>query len=172
MFSNKIKDFIIKNNVKKRLTNVKHIDSSDAIKTIGIIFDENLSNQKESMLSTLARHGFQSNQIEFLVFRALIKKNEVFNYPVFSMDDLNWSGVFSSERTNQFIQKKFDLLISYYQEEKPALLLLTHQTKANFKVGFADVDHRLHHFMIQSETTNAAVFIEELIKYLKILKKI
>ena len=84
MFSNKIKDFIIKNNVKKRLSNVKHLASNDVIKTIGIIFDETESNDKESLIKEIQKFGFQSNQIDFIVFREKVKKTEVFNYPVFS----------------------------------------------------------------------------------------
>ncbi len=172
MFSNKIKDFIIKNNVKKRLSNVKHLASNDVIKTIGIIFDETESNDKESLIKEIQKFGFQSNQIDFMVFREKVKKTEVFNYPVFSMKDINWNASFQKDEVKQFLNKNFDLLISYYDVEKPALVLLTHSTKANFKVGFANVDNRLHHFMIQSDTKNKVVFTEELFKYLKILKKI
>ena len=137
MFSNKIKDFIIKNNVKKRLSNVKHLASNDVLRTIGIIFDETASNDKESVIK-----------------------------------EINWNASFEKEEVKQFVNKKFDLLISYYDVEKPALVLLTHNSKANFKVGFANIDNRLHHFMIQSDTQNKVVFTEELFKYLKILKKI
>ncbi len=172
MFSNKIKDFIIKNNVKKRLSNVKHLASNDVIRTIGIIFDETASNDKESLIKEIQKFGFQSSQIDFIAFRETIKKTEVFNYPVFSMKDINWNASFEKEEVKQFVNKKFDLLISYYDVEKPALVLLTHNSKANFKVGFANIDNRLHHFMIQSDTQNKVVFTEELFKYLKILKKI
>jgi nitrogenase subunit NifH len=172
MFSNKIKDFIIKNNVKKRLSNVKHLASNDVIKTIGIIFDESESNDKEGVIKEIQKFGFQPSQIDFIVFREKIKKTEVFNYPVFSMKDINWNASFEKNEIKQFVDKNFDLLISYYDVEKPALVLLTHNSKANFKVGFANVDNRLYHFMIQSDTKNKVVFTEELFKYLKILKKI
>lgn len=73
---------------------------------------------------------------------------------------------------NRFIQFPFDLLISYYDSEKAALLLATHYSKSSFKVGFANIDNRLNHFLINTQVENYKVFIDELFKYLKILNKI
>jgi hypothetical protein len=67
---------------------------------------------------------------------------------------------------------KFDLLLNYYDTEKPALLLVSNQSKAAFKVGFASIDKKLNHFMINTNAENYKVFVEELFKYLKILNKI
>ena len=49
---------------------------------------------------------------------------------------------------------------------------ITHDSKARFKVGFSSIDKRLNHFMINSTSTNHAVFVNELFKYLKLLNKI
>jgi hypothetical protein len=172
MFSNKIKNFIIKNNVKKKLTNAKHIDSNTTINSIGIIFDESELNEKENIIIEIKKMGFQSNQIEFIVFKNKIDKKETFDYQVLSWKDVALNGVFTSPIANQFVNKKFDLLISYYDTEKASLLLLTYLSKANFKVGFSDVDSRLHHFLINVDIKKHKIFVEELFKYLKILKKI
>jgi len=51
-------------------------------------------------------------------------------------------------------------------------LLTTHLSKASFKVGFASIDKRLNHFMIDTNAENYMVFMEELFKYLKILNKL
>lgn len=172
MFSYKIKDFIIKNNVKKRLSDVKHIASGDSIKTIGIIFDESENSHRENLLNEIRKQGFGLPEVEFIVFKDRIKKTEEFNYPVFSNKDINWNATFTKSEVSQFAERKFDVLISYYDTEKAALLLLTHLSRAHFKVGFSDVDHRLNHFMIKSDSDKPSVFTEELFKYLRILKKI
>jgi hypothetical protein len=52
----------------------------------------------------------------------------------------------SSVEVNDFINKEFDLLISYYNIEKTILLQLK-----LFKVGFSSIDKRLNHFMIQTD---------------------
>ncbi|MBN8642578.1 MAG: hypothetical protein J0L86_12270 [Flavobacteriales bacterium] len=172
MFSHKFKDFIIKNSVKKRLSNVKHIASTNSVQTIGIIFDESQNTHREKLMNEIKKWQLSPLSIEFIVFKDRVKKTEVFDYSVFSNKDITWNASFTNAEVNQFSAKKFDLLISYYDEEKAALLLLTQISKANFKVGFSSVDHRLNHFLIQTEIDKSATFAEELFKYLKILKKI
>lgn len=172
MFSHKFKDFIIKNSVKKRLSNVKHIASTNSVQTIGIIFDESQNTHREKLMNEIKKWQLSPLSIEFIVFKDKVKKTEVFDYSVFSNKDITWNASFTNAEVNQFSAKNFDLLISYYDEEKAALLLLTQISKANFKVGFSSVDHRLNHFLIQTEIDKSATFAEELFKYLKILKKI
>ncbi len=172
MFLNKIKDFFTKKIVKKSLSNVKHSVSTNPIKTIGIVFDESYFYEKESMIEELVAKGIKREDIHFFVFKNRIRKNEIFDYPVFSHKNINWNGSFDSTEVNAFVSTPFDLLISYYDTEKAALLLFTHLSKATFKVGFSNVDNRLNHFMINTNAENYRVFIDELFKYLKILNKL
>ena len=85
---------------------------------------------------------------------------------------MSWTGTVDKKEVKDFIKEPFDLLINYYDTEKVALLLVSHLSKASFKVGFATVDKRLNHFMINTNAENYKVFVEELFKYLKILNKI
>ena len=172
MFLNKIKDFFTKKIVKKSLSNVKHSVSNNPIRTIGIVFDESYFKDKESLIHELIANGIKKEDIHFFVFKNKIQKNETFDYPVFSHKNLSWSGKFNSTELNTFVATPFDLLISYYDTEKAALLLFTHLSKATFKVGFSNTDSRLNHFMINTNAENYKVFIDELFKYLKILNKL
>lgn len=172
MFLNRIKDFFTKKIVKKSLSNVKHSVSINPIKTIGIVFDESYFYEKEAMIEELVANGIKRGDIHFFVFKNHIKKNETFDYPVFSHKNINWNGTFDNTEVNTFETTPFDLLISYYDTEKAALLLFTHLSKATFKVGFSSVDNRLNHFMINTNAENYKVFIDELFKYLKILNKL
>ena len=172
MFLNKIKDFFTKKIVKKNLSNAKHIEANNKIKTVGIVFDESYFYEKESLIDELIANGIKVENIHFFVFKNKIKKNQTFNYPIFSYKDINWNATFDNKEVNSFIATNFDLLISYYDTEKAALLLLTHLSKATFKVGFSNVDNRLNHFMINTNAENYKVFVEELFKYLKILNKL
>ena len=60
------------------------------------------------------------------------------------------------------------VVINYYDIEKTPLVLVSHQSKAKFKVGFAAIDKRVNHFMIDANAQNCQVFVDELFKYLKI----
>jgi hypothetical protein len=107
-----------------------------------------------------------------LVYKDKIKKNDVFDCQNFSLKNCNWIGDIDGVEVNDFVNRKFDLLISYYDIEKAALLNVTQRTKANFKVGFSTIDKRLNHFMIKTVAEDYQLFITELFKYLRILNKI
>ena len=172
MFLNYLKDFTTKKIVKNTLSNAKLVPSSNVIKTVGIIFDETYFHEREALVAELVKHGISENNIEVLAFRDKIKMNEVFDYPVFSHKDISWTATIDNKVIKDFILRDFDLLISYYDTEKAVLLLVSHLSKASFKVGFSSVDKRLNHFMITTTAENYKVFADELFKYLKILNKI
>lgn len=172
MFLNYLKDFSTKKIVKNSLSNVKHLASDGVIKTVGIVFDETYFYEREALVQELIKNGIAENDIKVLVFKNKIKKNEVFDYPTFSHKDLSWHGTVDKKEVKDFITEPFDLLINYYDTEKVALLLVSHQSKAGFKVGFASIDKRLNHFIINTNAENYKVFMDELFKYLKILNKI
>ncbi|WP_264521493.1 DUF6913 domain-containing protein [Flavobacterium sp. N1994] len=172
MFLNYFKDFSTKKIVKNSLSNVKHLASDKVITTVGIIFDESYFYEKEALVQELIQNGIVENEIKILVYKDKIKKNETFDYPVFSNKDLSWRGTVDKKEVKEFVKQPFDLLINYYDTEKVALLLVSHLSKASFKVGFSAVDKRLNHFMINTNAENYKVFTDELFKYLKILNKI
>ena len=172
MFLSKLKDFFTKKIVKKRLVNVAPFNSNGAIKKVGIIIDETYFFEKDDFIKQLAFFGIDTISISLLIFKNKIIKNEILNHITFSFNDLSWSGKIENAFVNEFIKEEFDLLISYYDTEKAPLLLVTNNSKANFKVGFSSVDKRLNHFMIDSNAENYKVFIDELFKYLKILNKL
>ncbi len=172
MFLNYIKNFFTQKIVKKSLANVKLTPSTNVIKTVGIIFDETYFYEREALVQELVNNNINESDISILVFKNKIKKNEQFEYPTFSHKDLSWTATFDKSEVKNFIAQKFDLLINYYDTEKPPLLLVTNQSKASFKVGFATIDKKLNHFMIHTNAENYKVFMDELFKYLKILNKI
>ena len=172
MFFNYLKELATKKIVKQSLSNVKHIASDKKIKTVGIIFDETYFYEREALVRELISNGIEEKDIKVIVFKNKIKKNEVFDFPVFSFKDLTWIATINNPQVNNFVKEPFDLLINYYDTEKTALVLSSHLSKANFKVGFSLIDHRLNHFMINTNAENYKVFMDELFKYLKILNKI
>ncbi|MBC7606129.1 MAG: hypothetical protein H7199_04130 [Burkholderiales bacterium] len=172
MFLNYLKNFFTQKIVKKSLYNVKPTSANKTIQTVGIVFDESYFYEREALVQELVLNGIQENNIKVLVFKDKIKKNESFSYPTFSHKDLSWTATFDKSDVKNFTVKKFDLLINYYDTEKAALLLVSHQSKASFKVGFASIDKKINHFMINTRAEDYKIFVDELFKYLKILNKI
>lgn len=172
MFLNKIKEYWIKKSVKKRLSNIKHTNSDNSIKKIGILIDQSRFNEIYKLVAEFQKYGFQKNDIELLIFKDKINTKETINFSEFCANDLNWNETFDKEEVNHFINSNFDLLISYYDVEKAPLLITTLNSKAHFKVGFSSVDLRLNQFMIATNIENYKIFVTELFKYLNILNKL
>lgn len=172
MFLKYIKDYFLKRILKKNLQNVKSNSSAVSIQTVGLLIDESYFFEKEALVKELIANGILESNIKLIVYRDKLKKNEIYSQPTFSIKHLNWKAEITNPTVNDFINEKFDLLISYYDVEKAILLNITHNSKALFKVGFSSVDKRLNHLMININAENYTVFVHELFRYLKILNKI
>ncbi len=172
MFLNYLKNIFTKKRVKKALENVDHANSGDKVKTVGIIVDESYFRDKDEVISALTDRGIDEQDVHLLVYKNKIKKSDAFDYPVFTPRDLSWRATFEKSEVRDFADREFDLLINYYDIERPALLIVSNLSRACFKVGFASVDKKLNHFMINTDAENYQVFMDELFKYLKILNKV
>ncbi|MFV8335867.1 DUF6913 domain-containing protein [Flavobacterium sp. RSP29] len=169
---NYIKDFFVKKTLKKSFQNLKNIESVNVVKTIGLLVDATRFAETELLITALITNGIAPENIATIVQRDKFKKTAEKTFPVFNSGHLKWNGEISSPEVNDFINEKFDLLISYYDIEKAILLKITHNSKAQFKVGFSSIDKRLNHFIIKTDVDNYTLFVSELFKYLKLLNKI
>lgn len=172
MFLNFIKDFSLKKIIKKTLSNYKIAVSEGEIASVGIVLDETYFKDKELLINKLVEQGIKRGNIETLSYLDRLKKGEQPDCCHYTPKDITSGGEFAKEDVKAFINKPFDLLISYYDVAKPSLVLATMQSKAQFKVGYASVDNRLNSFMIASQAEKYEEFTDELIKYLKILNKL
>jgi len=172
MFLNYIKDFSVKKRLKINLQHIKSALANDSIKTVGLLIDESYFWETKALLKGLADNGILEENIEVIIYRDKLKKNRTNTKPTFTDAHLKWNAAISNSAVNDFINKEFDLLISYYDVEKAILLVVTHDSKASFKVGFSSVDKRFNDLMINTTVENYKVFTNELFRYLKILNKI
>ena len=158
--------------MKNNLHNTKSNSSLEKINTVGLLVDESCFSEKEALIHELVAGGILEQNIKTIVYKDKLRKNEVYLLPTFSIKHLNWKSEIVNPILTDFINEKFDLLISYYAIEKAILIKITSNSKAQFKVGFSTVDKRLNDLMINTNAENPQVFIHELFKYLKILKKL
>jgi len=172
MFLNYIKNYFLIKILKNNLKNVKASSLIASIQTVGLLIDESYFFEKEALVNELIANGILESNIKIIVCRDKWKKNEVYSQPTFGTKHINWNAQISNPAVNDFINEKFDLLISYYDVEKAFLLKTTNSSKAQFKVGFSSVDKRLNHLMINTNAENYKVFTHELFRYLRILNKI
>lgn len=172
MFYKIIKDFFLKKIVNKRLLNYELQPSENKIKTIGVVVDEKYFAEKERLIAEIEKNGFEREAITLLVFKDKIKSKENIKEPFYSYRDIAISGKVNKQEVIDFVDTSYDLLISYYDEDRPSLLMISKKSKAKFKVGFSNIDKRINHFMISEKLENYTEFVSELFKYLRILNKI
>ncbi|MEO8239541.1 MAG: hypothetical protein ABI793_17035 [Flavobacterium sp.] len=170
MFLNYLKYFFIKKTLKNNLLNVKDEAFTSNIQIIGLLIDESNFRHSEALRKELISNGIHSDRIEIVVYRSKFNKKETYLLPTFGEEHINWKGDIAIDFLTEFIETEFDLLISYYDIQKPVLKLVTNKSKAKFKVGFASIDKELNHWMIDTPLENYKLFVSELFKYLKRIK--
>lgn len=172
MFIKYLKNLSLKKIVKDKISNVKSSKLAIPIKSVGLLVDLTYFSDIDGLIAELVDNGISKENIKILAYKSKIKKNEVFNVPIFADKNIDWKGNFSESFIQDFINESFDLFIGYFDIENSPLMVCTHQSKANFKVGFSSIDRRLFHLLISTNVENYKVFVHELFRYLKILNKI
>lgn len=172
MFLNYLKEFSVKKILKNSLLNVKNSSFSGNVKTIGLVVDESYFAHTSSLIEEFVANGIAKENIELLLYKSKSNVNLTTTVIKLESSHLNWKGQIKNVAVNEFIAKEFDVLVSYYDVQKAILLVVTHESKAKFKVGFSTIDKRLNNFMISTNLENYKVFVQELFRYLKLLNKI
>ena len=172
MFLDYLKNFVIKKVISKSLSaNIVPTDVHK-IQTVGIILDQAFLNVLQKIKQNLVAYGILEENIEIIIRTTPAKADAACNYNTFNASNVTWAGTFSDEKIEKFIQKDFDLLINYYDQQKPVLMMVSSLSKANFKVGFATIDKRVNNLIIDASAEEYSIFNQELFKYLKILNTI
>lgn len=115
---------------------------------------------------------------DFHVIGCFPSANNVENFEgvVFTPAGISWTGKIKDEEVKKFLNREFDLLISYNhtdnQSENKALNFIIGASTAGLKVGRVENGPQLYNLAISTRFEDVGVFIEELKKYLKILNKI
>ncbi|HSD07794.1 MAG TPA: hypothetical protein VLC96_11150 [Flavobacterium sp.] len=157
--------------MKTQLREVKDVSLDQAVSRVGLIVDESHFFETQALKREIIDNGINENDIKIIVYRDNFKDKENYFESTFGLKHLNLKNEFLDPVIDDFVSDEFDLLISYYDEEKPFLLKVTNSSKAKFKIGFSTIDKRLNHLMINTSIENYKSFISETFKYLKILNK-
>lgn len=140
------------------------------VKSIAIILD-NESLVNVILANLINKLSFKKQDITFLVHREFSKKQEV--VPMFfTEEEIGYKASLKSDNLNRFVKKEYDLLINYTKSSNLYTNVITLQSQAKLKVGFAEIDDRLYDLVVADATFNEAILNQELKKYLTILNKI
>ncbi len=160
-------------NYLDKILNYRNVSVNDnKIKSVGVILNIDEFNKHEDLRVFMKKIGIMGNKIKFITFVTDEKfvPNSWDSY--FNPKDFGWNGKIKNIELNEFINTKFDVLISYYKVDNLELNLATAISKANFKIGISGNDQRLNDFIIDVKPSQIDVFKQEILKYLKVLNKI
>ncbi len=158
----------INNILKNRNANV----NDRKIESVGIILNLVEYNEHENLILFFKSNGIRENKIKFIRFIADEKNKPNPWDSYFSPSDFGWRGKLNSVELQDFVDTKFDALISYYKNDNLELNTVTALSKANFKIGISGKDVRLIDFIINIKPNQIDIFKKEFLKYLKTLNKI
>jgi hypothetical protein len=172
MFLQRFKKNSIRNYINKILNSRNMPVSDNKIESVGVILNHDEFNEHEDIRLFLKGIGIMENKIKFITFitEKKLAPNTWDSY--FSPKDFGWNGKIKNIELQEFIDIKFDALISYYKEDNLELNVATALSKANFKIGISKNDERLNDFIIDVKPDEIIIFKQELLKYLKVLNKI
>lgn len=145
---------------------------NDSVVTIGYLVDEDLFQDFEKLFEVSKEMGLKNKDVKIFTFMEVKKKIPSLRQNQINNKEFSWKGIIQNQNANEFLNKPFDVLIAYYNNENDYLDLMLAKSKAKFKVGFEGVDSRMLDLIIDIDLLNINDFKRELMKYLKVLGKL
>jgi len=154
--------------LKKNSTNIP-----ERIQTIGVLADSRLFGSYDISRNLSQKLNMPHKSFEIIIFENLKDDFVTQHYNTFSEKDFGMYGKVKGKNVKGFVDTNYDLLINYCSLDSIYANIVAVQSKAKFKVGFADEQlEDLYDFMIVIEGNKIDVFNDELAKYLQILELI
>lgn len=166
---NIIKRIQVNRIIKKRLNErASDLDGFECTKSMLILFDLQRTPSADFFSKLIKNLEAYQIRVEILGFKPKKNPKKTEYCPVFYNADFGLDGHLNTPG----IHPDFDVLINYFDEAKWQLIGASLQIKNHFSVGFPEVDKRLNDLIVNTGINDKDVFEKELIKYLKLFKKI
>jgi len=167
---------IVLSRKKKKIKRERGIYNFDTAKTCGIIF--NASSQETYDKAKQFIDFLKTKEINVVAIGFVDSKEvkdfyrETIHFKFFSRKNINWYGKPKNENVDDFINKKFDLLIDLSLANDFPLEYIAAMSMAKFKVGRFTSEQGDYDFMIDINKNKTHDFlIEQIRHYLENLNK-
>ncbi len=168
-----LKDKSLQKALERALSERQAYNKQVKLKTLGVLLDARQSVDVMSVMRLADQLGVKALDLDVLGLKEpkdTAKQKASNNTNYFDEKMISSSGSFKSNSIEDFVNKPFDVLISFYAVEQKGLDLVAAKSNAKFKVGFANVDNRINDLVLGVDPNNSDQYISELKKYLKILE--
>ncbi|MDO8365368.1 MAG: hypothetical protein Q7T20_01135 [Saprospiraceae bacterium] len=145
----------------------RQVHTFDSARSIGVLFDASSETARRESLAFIRVLEKQGKKVSTLGFFNAKQVPENQPFDSFNAQETSWLGQPKSEKATDFVQQKFDLLLTLNPDELVPLEWLAAKSQAAFKIGFAT--GRPNDFDIQLETPEGKgirYFTDQLALYL------
>ncbi|WP_029037446.1 DUF6913 domain-containing protein [Salinimicrobium xinjiangense] len=138
---------------------------------MALLLDAGDEDSVSSFLQFFQELGLREEEVSIVVCKEKPGKNDIFEYSFISLKDFGWNGKLTAS-SSAFLQAEYDVLISFTASENKMADFLVSVTRSRLKVGRKKEDENgIFDLNISADLLKPEVFIAELKKYLKILKR-
>ena len=163
----------LKRKIDNNPTKSNHNINFDRSKSIGILFDGNVSNNFVTIEKYASELRLLGKSVTLLGYMNVTDKEGNLNHTYFCKNDLNWAKIPISKKTQDFINVPFDILMCLCINNSIQLDYIAALSKAKVRVGKYDADNDFYDLMIDSSSHNKNLntLIFEIDKYLKLVNQ-
>ncbi len=166
-----LKNRALKKGLETELKKRKPNTGIKQLNTLAVLIDASNGVNIVSLVKVADELGVKSANLKVVAYKEDYNEKEgnlgEANY--FNDKGVGNTGAIKSGFLQDFLSKEYDVLINFYTENNLLINYVAAASKAKFKIGFGEVDHRINDLVIESANGNTNLFIAELKKYLKIL---
>ena len=134
----KIRSYFFEAHLNQKLSQIKINRTSvefDMAETIGILFDATEASNRikvEAYAQKMIKNG---KKVSLLGFVKNKQKDLSFPFKYFTLNEVNWKMIPESSEINQYMNKRFDILINLYLGSNIQIEYISALSKANLRVG-------------------------------------
>lgn len=143
--------FLLKRKISKSNNSHKTIGLDEA-RSIGVLFEAGDNNDVEKILSLSKEFKSRNKEVQLLGYIPYKLNDYNPPYPYFTKKSVNWLYFANSEQTEQFIQKRFDILCCLFTKENLTLEAIAALSNASFRVGkYSKEKTHCYDFMVNTK---------------------
>jgi len=134
----KIRFYFFEAHLNQKLSQVKTNRTSvefDIAESIGILFDATDPSNRNKVMNYAQDMLKNGKKVNLLGFVKTKQKDLSFSFKFFTLHNLNWKMIPEGAEVNQFLNKKFDILINLYLGKNNSIEYISALSKANLRVG-------------------------------------
>lgn len=164
----KLKSLIYTKRIRRALGKKVFSNSGNSGKA-GLIIDAENLESKWKLTDLYKDLGVNRENFRIVVCGNEIELPETIDADFLKSKEVSITGDFKSERIKDFANDRFDYLICYFTEKNIVGSLLAAETNASVKIGNKPDEFGVYDLEIDSK--DVVIFRQEMLKYLKILKR-